>query len=163
LANLGYQRPAGRTIVKLTPANLKTDAGALDLPIAIGTRVAAGRLLPDQLRDFAMVGELALDGSVRPVNGAPSMAMAARDLEITKGRVLGATGPNSWGRFGTCQPKAGSKPAPRVWSASTWAPGPFGNDRENVTLSHGTCGMRRSAGSKSSGILNSVGLHNLVG
>src|SRR5262245_22455746 len=46
--------------------------------------VATGQLLPEQLRDFATVGELALDGSVRPVKGVLSMAMAARDLGVKK-------------------------------------------------------------------------------
>src|SRR5438270_5016009 len=84
LANLGYQRPTGRTIVNLAPADLKKDAGAFDLSIALGMLVATGQLLPEQLRDFAIVGELALDGSVRPVKGVLSMAMAARDLGLTK-------------------------------------------------------------------------------
>src|SRR5205823_10411072 len=78
LVNLGYQRPAGRTIVNLAPADLKKDAGAFDLPIALGMLVATGQLLPEQLRDFALVGELALDGSLRPVKGVLSMAIAAR-------------------------------------------------------------------------------------
>src|SRR5438270_4801546 len=51
LANLGYQRPSGRTIVNLAPADLKKDAGAFDLPIALGMLVAAGQLKPDQLAD----------------------------------------------------------------------------------------------------------------
>jgi magnesium chelatase family protein len=84
LANLGYQRPGARTIINLAPADLKKDAGAFDLPIALGMLVATGQLLPEQLRDFAIVGELALDGSVRPIKGALSMAMAARDLGIKK-------------------------------------------------------------------------------
>jgi magnesium chelatase family protein len=84
LANLGYQRPSGRTIVNLAPADLKKDAGAFDLPIALGMLVATGQLLPEQMRDFAIVGELALDGSVRPVKGVLSIAMAARDQGIKK-------------------------------------------------------------------------------
>ncbi|HEY7327423.1 MAG TPA: YifB family Mg chelatase-like AAA ATPase [Gemmataceae bacterium] len=84
LANLGYQRPSGRTIVNLAPADLKKDAGSFDLPIALGMLVATGQLLPEQMRDFAIVGELALDGSVRPVKGALSIAIAARDREIKK-------------------------------------------------------------------------------
>jgi magnesium chelatase family protein len=84
LANLGYQRPSGRTIVNLAPADLKKDAGSFDLPIALGMLVATGQLLPEQMRDFAIVGELALDGSVRPVKGALSIAMAARDRGIKK-------------------------------------------------------------------------------
>ncbi len=77
LANLGYDRPTGRTIINLAPADLKKDAGSFDLPIALGMLVATGQLSPDQLRDFATVGELALDGSVRPVKGALSMSMTA--------------------------------------------------------------------------------------
>src|SRR5262249_18300529 len=77
LANLGYDRPTGRTIINLAPADLKKDAGSFDLPIALGLLVATGQRLPEQLRDFATVGELALDGSVRPVKGALSMAMTA--------------------------------------------------------------------------------------
>jgi magnesium chelatase family protein len=77
LANLGYDRPTGRTVINLAPADLKKDAGSFDLPIALGLLVATGQLLPEQLKDFATVGELALDGSIRPVKGALSMAMAA--------------------------------------------------------------------------------------
>jgi magnesium chelatase family protein len=77
LANLGYARPTGRTVINLAPADLKKDAGSFDLPIALGLLVATGQMLPEQLRDFATVGELALDGSVRPVKGALSMAMTA--------------------------------------------------------------------------------------
>src|SRR5438045_565040 len=78
LANLGYARPTGRTVINLAPADLKKDAGAFDLPIALGILVATRQLKPEQLDDSATVGELALDGSVRPVKGALSMAMAAR-------------------------------------------------------------------------------------
>jgi magnesium chelatase family protein len=84
LANLGYDRPTGRTIINLAPADLKKDAGSFDLPIALGILVATGQLLPEQLKDFATVGELALDGSLRPVKGALSMAMTAAQREIPR-------------------------------------------------------------------------------
>jgi magnesium chelatase family protein len=84
LVNLGYDRPRGRTVINLAPADLKKDAGSFDVPIALGMLVGTGQLLPDQLRDFATVGELALDGSVRPVKGALSMAMAAAEQHIPK-------------------------------------------------------------------------------
>src|SRR5260370_33976637 len=77
LVNLGYQRHPGRTVINLAPADLKKDAGAFDLPIALALLMATGQLKPEQMRDFAFVGELALDGSVRPVKGALSMAMTA--------------------------------------------------------------------------------------
>jgi magnesium chelatase family protein len=84
LANLGYDRPTGRTVINLAPADLKKDAGGFDLPIALGLLVATGQLRPEQIRDFATVGELALDGSVRPVKGALSMAMAAAERGVRK-------------------------------------------------------------------------------
>src|SRR5438552_8992071 len=84
LVNLGYDRPRGRTVINLAPADLKKDAGSFDLPIALGLLVATGQLLPEQLTDFATMGELALDGSVRPIKGALSMAMAAGQRGIKK-------------------------------------------------------------------------------
>jgi hypothetical protein len=78
LVNLGYRLPTGRTIINLAPADLRKDAGAFDLPIALGMLVATGQITADTLDGFASVGELALDGSVRPVAGALSMAMEAR-------------------------------------------------------------------------------------
>src|SRR5438093_780308 len=84
LANLGYDRPRGRTVINLAPADLRKDAGAFDLPIALGMLVATGQILPEQLRAFATMGELALDGGVRPVKGALSMAMEARNRGIKR-------------------------------------------------------------------------------
>jgi len=84
LANLGYQRPTGRTVVNLAPADLPKTAGAFDLPIALGMLCATRQVHPEQLDATATVGELALDGSVRPVKGALSMAMAARAAGLKK-------------------------------------------------------------------------------
>src|SRR6516225_5591430 len=84
LANLGYDRPRGRTVINLAPADLKKDAASFDVPIALGMLVGTGQLLPDQLKEFATVGELALDGTVRPVKGALSMAMAAAERKIPR-------------------------------------------------------------------------------
>ncbi|HEY2910003.1 MAG TPA: magnesium chelatase domain-containing protein [Gemmataceae bacterium] len=84
LANLGYFRPSGRTVINLAPADLPKSAGALDLPIALGLLVATRQLTPDQLNDYCSVGELALDGSVRPIRGALSMAMEARSRGVPK-------------------------------------------------------------------------------
>jgi magnesium chelatase family protein len=90
LVNLGYDRHPGRTVINLAPADLKKDAGAFDLPIALGLLVATGQLLPELLKDFTTMGELALDGTVRPVKGALSMAMAAAQHGIPKMLVPGA-------------------------------------------------------------------------
>lgn len=84
LANLGYQRHTGRTVINLAPADLKKDAAAFDLPSALGLLVATGQLLPETLQRTASVGELALDGSLRPIKGALSMAMTARQQGIER-------------------------------------------------------------------------------
>ena len=71
LANLGYARPTGRVIISLAPADLRKEGGAFDLPIALGILVATRQLNPSQVEQFGTVGELALDGTVRPIKGAP--------------------------------------------------------------------------------------------
>jgi magnesium chelatase family protein len=78
MVNLGYHLPYGRTVINLAPADLRKDAGAFDLPISLGLLVSTGQIVADELDSFAIVGELALDGGVRPVAGALSMAMEAR-------------------------------------------------------------------------------------
>ena len=77
LANLGFNRPRGRTVINLAPADTKKEAGAFDLPIAVGLLVATGQLPASALEGMALAGELALDGTVRPIKGALSIAMAA--------------------------------------------------------------------------------------
>jgi magnesium chelatase family protein len=84
LVNLGYARHPGRTVVNLAPADLRKDAGGFDLPIALGLLVATGQLLPDQVQDYATVGELALDGSLRAIKGALSIAIEAAARGIPK-------------------------------------------------------------------------------
>jgi magnesium chelatase family protein len=71
-------------VINLAPADLRKEAANFDLPIAAGLLVATGQLLPEQLLGFALMGELALDGSVRPIKGALSMAMAAAKQGIGK-------------------------------------------------------------------------------
>jgi magnesium chelatase family protein len=84
LVNLGFQRPSGRIVINLAPADLRKDAGSFDLPIALGMLIASGQLRPDCLDDWAAVGELALDGNTRGVKGALAMAMAARDQGLRR-------------------------------------------------------------------------------
>src|SRR2546423_12966782 len=59
LANLGYTRHPGRTVINLAPADLKKDAGAFDLPIALALLGATGQLSKGQVRDFGIAGGLA--------------------------------------------------------------------------------------------------------
>ncbi len=83
LVNSGYGRPENRIVINLSPADLPKDAAALDLPIALGLLVADAQIEPDPGRRAVFVGELALDGSVRPVRGVLSMALAARDAGMS--------------------------------------------------------------------------------
>ncbi len=84
LANLSYQRPTGRTVINLAPADLPKTAGVFDLPIALGMLVATGQLKPEQVKNVAIVGELALDGAVRPIKGALAKAMSAHKQRIPR-------------------------------------------------------------------------------
>jgi magnesium chelatase family protein len=84
LANLGFERPTGRVIINLAPADLRKEAGGFDLPIALGMLVATGALSPKHVENCAVVGELALDGTVRPIKGALASAMAAKQLAVEK-------------------------------------------------------------------------------
>jgi len=78
LVNSGYNRPIDRIVINLSPADLPKDAASFDLPIALGLLTASGQLQSERFEDYAAVGELALDGVIRPVKGALSMAIAAR-------------------------------------------------------------------------------------
>jgi magnesium chelatase family protein len=68
-----------RITVNMAPANIKKEGSSFDLPIAVGILAANGEVNREPIPDTLFVGELALDGKVRPVNGALSMAIAARD------------------------------------------------------------------------------------
>jgi magnesium chelatase family protein len=77
LVNSGYRRPADRIVINLAPADLKKEAGGLDLPIALGLLLGSGQAALDRPGNFAMAGELALTGETRPIRGALAMALAA--------------------------------------------------------------------------------------
>lgn len=81
LVNSGYGRSMDRVVINLSPADLPKDAAALDLPIALGLLISDAQIEPNQevYNDCVFIGELALDGALRPVRGALSMAIAARD------------------------------------------------------------------------------------
>lgn len=69
LVTSGLEWPNRRMTVNLAPSGIKKGGVWLDLPIAIGVAVASGQLAPECVEDFAFVGELGLDGSLRPVPG----------------------------------------------------------------------------------------------
>jgi len=77
IINCGYTYPKTQSIINLAPADVKKAGPAFDLPIAVGMLIGQGALVSPVVKDFIIVGELALDGRVRPVNGVLSMAMTA--------------------------------------------------------------------------------------
>ncbi|MDD5458972.1 MAG: YifB family Mg chelatase-like AAA ATPase [Phycisphaerae bacterium] len=79
IVNSGYKYPKTQSLVNLAPADIKKEGPAFDLPIALGMLLGEGVFNSPMLKDFVIVGELALDGRVRPVNGVLSMAMTTRD------------------------------------------------------------------------------------
>lgn len=80
IINSGYHKARSRVVINLAPADLRKDAAAFDLPIALGMLAGTGQLDPDAVGNAAVAGELALDGSTRPVKGALAIAMAAKQM-----------------------------------------------------------------------------------
>ena len=76
--------PQGFTVVNLAPADLKKEGSAFDLGIALGILGATGAVDPERLSRIAVLGELGLDGSTRPVKGAlPAAAMFAKESRVS--------------------------------------------------------------------------------
>ena len=79
-----FMPPQGFTVVNLAPADLKKEGSSFDLGIALGILGATGVVDPERLGRVAVLGELGLDGSTRPVRGAlPIAAMFAHSAEVT--------------------------------------------------------------------------------
>lgn len=74
IVNSGLTLPARRTTVNLAPADVPKAGTAFDLPIALALLVATGQLHPDRVCELVALGELALDGTLRPVRGVLSVA-----------------------------------------------------------------------------------------
>ena len=85
IASVGQRFPAHRITVNLAPANIRKRGAGLDLPIAIGILGAAGAFEAAQLENLGLVGELALDGRLRPIQGALAMTLALRTGEDRRG------------------------------------------------------------------------------
>lgn len=79
IKNSGYYFPSDRITVNLAPADIKKEGSAFDLPMAIGILAATGLVSRSSFSDYLFLGELSLDGLVRPVKGVLPMAMVAKD------------------------------------------------------------------------------------
>jgi len=80
IINCGYSFPLNRLLVNLAPAELRKEGPVYDLPIAVGLLLANGTIESQAHRKLLFAGELALDGRLRPIKGAISMASLAREL-----------------------------------------------------------------------------------
>ena len=78
IINSGFLFPTKRLTINLAPADLPKDGSRLDLPIALGILIASGQLPENCTEGFELIGELALDGHLRPVSGVLPIAMACQ-------------------------------------------------------------------------------------
>jgi len=88
MVNSGFVRPQNRVVINLAPADLPKEAASFDLPIALGILAGSGQIASERLGQYAVVGELALDGTTRPAKGALSMAMAAAEQAGLRGMLV---------------------------------------------------------------------------
>src|SRR5208282_3345709 len=85
IKNSGFLTPYDKRVtVNLAPADVRKAGPSFDLPIAVGLLVATGQVSAENLDGAILIGELSLDGTVRPVTGVLPIAIAARDRKIRR-------------------------------------------------------------------------------
>ena len=88
IVNRAFVRPLDRVVINLAPGDLPKQAPSFDLPVALGVLAGSGQIASDKLEEYAVVGELALEGITRPVKGALSIAIEAAKQSGLKGIVV---------------------------------------------------------------------------
>ncbi len=83
----GYRMPRQKVVVNLAPADIRKEGSAYDLPIALGILSASEQIVAPELESYVLMGELALDGILRPIKGALPIAIEARKKGF-KGFIL---------------------------------------------------------------------------
>jgi magnesium chelatase family protein len=78
IKHLGYRMPRQKVVVNLAPADIRKEGSAYDLPIALGILSASEQLITERLDRYVIMGELALDGQLRPIKGVLPIAIEAR-------------------------------------------------------------------------------------
>ncbi|GAB4314280.1 MAG: YifB family Mg chelatase-like AAA ATPase [Bacteroidales bacterium] len=89
LKNSGYRWPGLNITINMAPADIRKEGSAFDLPIAMGILLSSGQVVADEPESFLMLGELSLDGTLRPVKGALPIAIEARKKGF-KGMIVPA-------------------------------------------------------------------------
>ncbi len=87
LNNKGYKYPRQKVVINMAPADIRKEGSAYDLPIAIGIMAASGQISTDALDQFIIMGELSLDGGLKPVKGALPIAIKAHE-EGFRGMII---------------------------------------------------------------------------
>jgi len=87
LNNIGYKYPKQKIVINMAPADIRKEGSAYDLPIAIGILAASGQVEHSRLDEFIIMGELSLDGGLKPIKGALPIAIKAMQ-EGFKGLIL---------------------------------------------------------------------------
>ena len=104
IKNSGFQWPAQRITINLAPSNIKKEGACFDLAIALGILAATGQINKDQLKNYFFLGELSLDGQLRPVHGVLVISLTLAKFSI-KNLVL---------------PEKNAKEAAIITEISTW-------------------------------------------
>src|SRR5690606_22974658 len=87
LINSGYSLPVRNITINMAPADIRKEGTAYDLPLAIGILAATGQTSDERLSEFIIMGELSLDGSLRPIKGILPIAIEAKK-EGFKGMIV---------------------------------------------------------------------------
>jgi magnesium chelatase family protein len=87
IKNSGFYFPNKKVTINLAPADVKKEGSAFDLPIALGILAAAGQVGFENFSNYLILGELSLDGSLRPIHGALPMALSGQKNNL-KGMLL---------------------------------------------------------------------------
>ena len=78
ITNIGFRIPRNKLVVNLAPADIRKEGAAYDLPIAVGVLGTCGKVNCETLDQYVIMGELSLDGGLRPIRGVLPMAIQAR-------------------------------------------------------------------------------------
>src|ERR1700751_5169560 len=89
LKNNGYRVPGKQITINMAPADIKKEGSSYDLTIALGILASSGQITGENLQDYVLMGELALDGAIRPIKGALPIAIKAMQ-EGFKGLIVPA-------------------------------------------------------------------------
>ena len=89
LMQCGHHIPQRRVVINMAPADIRKEGAAYDLPLAIGILAADGQMQAERIGEYVIMGELGLDGKLRPIKGALPMAIEARKRKF-KGLILPA-------------------------------------------------------------------------